>query len=522
MIFRSLQGRRGNPCPTSSTCRTRSRPPPGAAASSSSPWSSLASFSAPAPSSPTSSTLLWFKSLGFGDVYWKTFALEAGIFAAATLLTFLILYGAFFVIRRSHLGDLPSARAIMIGGRPVSLPVEPVLRFLSLGGSIVIALITGAAMMSEWPTFALFFHAPHASGSVTDPIFGKPLNFFLFTLPAWQVVDDWLLTLAFITVAVAVLFLFITSGARTIETRRMSYGAAPWRGLSLTLAFLLLVLAMKVYVDRFQLLLEHHTLFDGINYTDAHVSVYGMLLVSAALVLGAGIAAFNAVRESRARLLVAAIAPAALCYIVIGIIGWYVDSFLVKPNQLVREEPYIAHNIALTRQAYGLDRFTQQEFPAETTVDATDPAHNQPTLQNIRLWDWHALQDTLRQVQEIRTYYDFPDIDIDRYNLNGTMREVMLAVRELNVDKLPVSSRNWINEKLIYTHGYGVTMNPVNGFTPEGLPNLLLSNMPVQSTVPGLKRHPPRALLWRAHRHRRLRQNPPAGVRLPPGPKQTT
>ena len=106
--------------------------------------------------------------------------------------------------------------------------------------------------------------------------------------------------------------------------------------------------------------------------------------------------------------------------------------------------------------------------------------------QNIRLWDWRALQDTLRQIQEIRTYYDFPDIDIDRYRIDGQMRQVMLAAREMSVEKLPGSSRNWINEKLIYTHGYGITMNPVNGFTPEGLPTLLLSNMPIQSTVPSL------------------------------------
>ena len=133
-----------------------------------------------------------------------------------------------------------------------------------------------------------------------------------------------------------------------------------------------------------------------------------------------------------------------------------------------------------------MDRVSQREFPAETTVEAADPANNQATLQNIRLWDWRALQDTLRQIQEIRTYYDFPDIDIDRYEIDGTTRQVMLATRELNVDKLPESSRNWINEKLIYTHGYGITMNPVNGFTPEGLPTLILSNMPVQSTVRGL------------------------------------
>src|SRR5205814_4698824 len=175
------------------------------------------------------------------------------------------------------------------------------------------------------------------------------------------------------------------------------------------------------------------------------------------------------------------------CYLPLQIVGWYVSSFIVKPNELVREQPYITHNIELTRQAYGLDRVSQREFPAETDVAAADPANNQATLQNIRLWDWRALQDTLRQIQEIRTYYDFPDIDIDRYKIDGQMRQMMLAARELNVDKLPESSRNWINEKLIYTHGYGVTMNPVNGFTSEGLPTLILSDMPVQSTIPSVK-----------------------------------
>jgi uncharacterized membrane protein (UPF0182 family) len=139
----------------------------------------------------------------------------------------------------------------------------------------------------------------------------------------------------------------------------------------------------------------------------------------------------------------------------------------------------------MTRQAFGLNRLAQHPFPADAGLEAVDAANNQMTLQNIRLWDWRALQDTLRQIQEIRTYYDFPDIDIDRYEIGGSMRQMMLAARELNIEKLPASSRNWINEKLIYTHGYGVTMNAVNGFTPEGLPSLVLSNMPVQSTIPG-------------------------------------
>ncbi len=437
--------------------------------------------------------LLWFGSLGYGEVFWKMITLQAGVFAAFTVLTFLILYVAFTALRRAHQADLPSAHSLVINDQTIHLSVEPVLRIGSLVLAIIIALLAGVSMMEDWPMLALFWYAPHAAGSVVDPIFGKPLNFFLFTLPAWQLLNDWLLTLALAICAAAAVYFVITSGTRALDKRSTSVSASPWRGLSIAISFLLLVVAMMVYVSRFESLLEHHTIFDGISYTDAHITINGLLIVSVALVLGAIIAAINALRIPRARWLAAAILPAALCYIGLGIITWYVGNFIVKPNELVREKPYISHNIELTRQAFGLDRFVQREFPAETTIDAADPTNNQPTLQNIRLWDWHALQDTLRQVQEIRTYYDFPAIDIDRYNipdrynLNGpTTREVMLAARELNVDKLPISSRNWINEKLIYTHGYGVTMNPVNGFTTEGLPIFLLSNMPVQSTSPGL------------------------------------
>jgi uncharacterized membrane protein (UPF0182 family) len=212
-----------------------------------------------------------------------------------------------------------------------------------------------------------------------------------------------------------------------------------------------------------------------------------MLVVSIALAVGAVLALVNAVAAPRVRWLVLAVAPAAVCYLAVGIMSWYVTSFIVKPNELVREAPFITHNIEMTRKAFALDRVEQHPFPADSGVEAVDAPHNQDTLQNIRLWDWRALQDTLRQIQEIRTYYDFPDIDIDRYVVNGQVRQMMLATRELNVEKLPESSRNWINEKLIYTHGYGVTMNPVNGFTPEGLPALTLANMPVQSTIASIK-----------------------------------
>src|SRR5215472_9771722 len=430
--------------------------------------------------------VLWFRSLGYGDVFWKTLSLHWEVFTAFAAVTFLILYGSFLSLKRAHIPDLPDGHTILIGGRPLKLPVEPVLRVVALSISLVVAAVAGAAMMAEWPTLALFWYAPHITGGIVDPIFGEPLNFFLFTLPAWQLLLGWMLALSLIICAVAIFFLLITGGARMLAGRLSRHVTLPWRSFSITFGLLLLILAAYAYISRFERLLDNHTIFGGVTYTDAHIILTGMLVVSAALVLGSLIAFVNAVRVPRGRWLIAAVLPSVVFYLALRVIAWYVNSFIVKPNELVREKPYIVFNTAMTRQAYGLNDVTQREFPAETTVEAADAANNRATLQNIRLWDWRALQDTLRQIQEIRTYYDFPDIDIDRYNIDGTTREVMLAARELNVDRLPESSRNWINEKLIYTHGYGITMNPVNGFTPEGLPTLILSNMPIQSTVPSI------------------------------------
>ena len=280
----------------------------------------------------------------------------------------------------------------------------------------------------------------------------------------------------------------IAGGTRVLEGRRRLHAPGDLlRGVCAAFACVLLALAAQVFLGRYERIFADHTIFAGVTYTDAHVGIIGMLVVAVALVVGAVVAAAGAVVRPQLTTLAAAIAPAAVCYLLVGILGWYVSNFIVRPNELVRESPFIAHNIEMTRRAYALDDIQQVPFPAEPGIEAVDLANNRDTIENIRLWDWRALQDTLRQIQEIRTYYDFPDIDIDRYNINGTMRQVMLAVRELNVERLPESSRNWINEKLVYTHGYGITMNGVNGFTPEGLPDLILSNMPVQSTVDAIK-----------------------------------
>ena len=225
-----------------------------------------------------------------------------------------------------------------------------------------------------------------------------------------------------------------------------------------------------------------HTVFAGVTYTDsAHVTLTGLLVVRGrAGRRRAHRRSSTPSRRPELGWLGAAVVPAVVCYLLVA------RRRLVR-QQLRRQAERARARAPVHRAQHRDDAAGVRARPHRAAaVPGRDRhrsrrtrANNQETLQNIRLWDWRALQDTLRQIQEIRTYYDFPDIDIDRYEINGTVRQMMLAVRELNVDRLPESSRNWINEKLIYTHGYGVTMNPVNGFTPEGLPALILSNMPV-------------------------------------------
>ena len=288
---------------------------------------------------------LWFGSLGYGDVFWKTLSLRGEVFTAFAAATFVILYGSFLALKRASFAGLPSSHTILVGGQPVTLPVDTVLRFVGPGAALVIAALTGAGMVAEWPTLALYWYAPR-TGGVADPIFGKPLNFYLFTLPAWQLVSGWLLAMAVIACIVAVFFILITGGSRALDGRRDSYVPLPWRGFSVTFAFLLLLLAVRLYISRFTQLFEDHTIFSGVTYVDAHVTLTGILIVCAALVLGAAIAAANAMSVlPRGRRLVEAVLPAVICFLAVQVVGWYVGSFIVKPNELVREQPYIAHNI---------------------------------------------------------------------------------------------------------------------------------------------------------------------------------
>ena len=314
---------------------------------------------------------LWFDSLGYGAVFWTRINLQAATFAAFALLSFAAIYGAFLALKPARFDQLIGGR-IMINQQWVQVPIEPVLKLVALGAALVIAVANAGGMMASWTTFALFWDAPPDS-STLDPIFGRPLGFYLFTLPAWQLIVGWLLTLSVIGCLIAGAFVLAVTRARNVVER--GFGAAQirlWRALSIAVAVLLMVLALHAWLGRFERLFQDNTIFAGVGYTDAHIALPGTLVVCVALLVGAAIAVYCAIATPAPRWLLAAAAPAAVCYLMVGLVSGYVSSFIVKPNQLVRERPFIAHNIEMTRRAYALDRIEPHPFPAETTVAALD------------------------------------------------------------------------------------------------------------------------------------------------------
>ena len=440
---------------------------------------------------------LWFGSLGYESVYWTTFGYEWAVFGVFALATTAILRGVFWLLERAFVVSALAPRRIVLNNQQaLSVKPERLLKPLAWVVALLFGLFYGLSMSASWQTFALWLNAPPTAEA--DPVFGQRLGFYFFTLPAADALSSWLLTLALVALCGACVYAFLSLASTGADIREMlsSKGAqlstasrAAYTAVSTALAALLLAFAFRVYLSRFAYLFDDHQIFSGVTYTEDHYLLPGLSAVAISLVVAAAVALAGAFALRRLRVLVAAVALPIVVYVVAAfIIPGYVQSFIVKPNELERETPYIGRNIAATRRAFNLERVEARDFPADNSNEDYALAESRPTLDNLRIWDYHALQDTLRQVQEIRTYYDFNDVDIDRYTVGGQTRQVLLAARELDISKLPASSRgNWINERLIYTHGYGVTMNTANGFTPEGRPQFILSNMPIESTAPDVK-----------------------------------
>jgi uncharacterized membrane protein (UPF0182 family) len=431
---------------------------------------------------------LWFDSLGYSSVYWYMFRLKIELFLIFFALTVLILRGGFWLIERALAPFVLSPRAIVINQQSVNVSPQRVLRPAAWIVSVIAGLVFGLGMRESWRSFALYSH--QVSTGLADPVFNKPVGFYLFTLPVYDALSDWFMSLSIILLIAAVIYALLaftqeglTDTGPGEKARRRSIMA-----VSCALAGLLLVLAWRVWLARYPYLWEDHQSFSGVTYTEANYLLPAYRWVAVALAIATIILLVNGFITHRVRLLIIALAVPILVYLVgVVVVPSYVQNFIVKPNELERETPYIQNNITATRTAFAVDKIEQREFDVESANAAFDLQNNRSTLDNIRLWDWRALKDTLTQIQAIRTYYDFTDVDVDRYTISAQKRQMMLATREIDEEKLPPSSRNWVNEKLIYTHGYGLTINTANGFDSEGMPKFVLSNMPLESTAPEIK-----------------------------------
>jgi len=429
---------------------------------------------------------LWFRSLGYSTVYWYMFKLKAGLFVGFAVLTILILRSGFWLLERVFADHSFEKRTIVLNNQPFQFSPARFIRPLAWIISIVAGLIYGIALKEDWQKFALYLHQPATTAH--DSVFGKTVGFYLFCLPLYDSISSWLIGISFIILCATVVYSLLSLPETVLKgSARWSSGTA-FRAVCFALSLVLFALSWHTYLSRFPFLWEDHQTFSGVTYTEAHYVLPALLFVCFALIVSAVISFLNAFSLRRVSLLLVTLGLPVAVYIVgVVLVPAYVQSFIVKPNELDRETPFIEQNIEWTRRGFSLEDIELREFQAENSVEALDLTGNRSTLENIRLWDWQALRDTLKQIQAIRTYYDFSDVDVDRYATTGQTRQMMIAPREIDDDKLSASSRNWINEKLIYTHGYGVTMNTANGFTPEGMPKFVLSNMPVESTVPDIK-----------------------------------
>ena len=430
---------------------------------------------------------LWFDSVGFASRFWSVFTLGWSLFAIFGLLTFLILRGGFYWLERLFGLDKLAPLRTIINKQPVEINPARYVKKLGWILAIVFAVSYAFGLSGDWQTWTLFLHQP--ATVAFDPIFGKPIGFYLFSLPVYQTIFSWLTSLAVILLVAAVvcaLLSAIPQQSILIDEKQSSFagfGTRAYAAVSVALGALLFFIAAQVFLSRYAYLWSDHASFSGVTYTEDNYLIPGLTAVAVALVVAALILFANALIKKSGRFIILALGvPIAVFIVAVIIIPAYVQNFVVKPNELGRETVYIEHNIAGTRAGFNLEKVESREYAAETSNAAFNLEANRSTLANIRLWDWRALQDTLRQIQEIRTYYDFPDVDVDRYQIGGEKRQVMIATREMDVNKLPEQSRNWINERLVYTHGYGVTMNPVNEFTTEGKPRFVLSNMPIESS----------------------------------------
>ena len=427
---------------------------------------------------------LWFSAIGYFGVFWTIIFAKAEVFFAVFLATTIILWvngSLAFRFARSQW----SQRLAEFEWKPTGAATLPeVLEFTRhrlpwpvaiVCGACIIAALVAWGEVNNWDVFLQFlYQVPYGAN---DPLYSNDIGFYLFTLPAYIATKNWMLLTLFLSALFAGAIYWVHGHIEHTAQRPSMSPAAIAHG-SVLLGFFFAVKAWSYGLDRYLLLYGDNGVVVGASYTDIHVGLPVLwLLIGLSIV--AAFAAWANVRVRTYRI------PAAAAVLVFGgslvlseVIPGLFQRVFVKPSELQLEKPYIQRNIALTQQAYDLHQITAKPFPAEQDLTLKTLEANKATIDNIRLWDWNPLMDAYVQLQEIRTYYKFHDVDVDRYWLDGTYQSVMLSARELKSSLLPPNAQTWVNTRVLFTHGNGAVMSPVTRKSAEGLPLFYLRDIP--------------------------------------------
>jgi uncharacterized membrane protein (UPF0182 family) len=426
---------------------------------------------------------MWYESVGYAGVFSTMLWTKLAVAAIAAVFAAAFVYGNLWLALRLAPGGLGVSRILRIDGRPVELPdAGSIASALALPVAGVAGLVAGSVGWASWETVLLWLHG--SPFGVADPVFGRDVAFYVFTMPLLELVASFTTTLVILSLVVSML-VYASRGAvyRMPGATLPSLDGGPRAHAAGLVAALAVALAADAYLATAGLVLSDEGPFAGAGYTDLHATLPILRARAVCALLAAALAIASAILRRNGPL-VLGVGLYVLTIVAGAVYPSTVQRFSVAPNELAKEAPYIERNIAATRLAFGLEAIEERELSGEKLLTAADVEENRPTIDNIRLWDQQPLLDTFAQIQEIRTYYEFQSVDNDRYRVGGQLKQVMLSARELAPASLP--NRNWINERLTFTHGYGLTLGPVTEKTPEGLPVLWVRDIPPAVPDPAL------------------------------------
>ena len=416
---------------------------------------------------------LWFQSVDATSVWTTVLVTKIQLFLIVGLLTSLIISLNIYIAYKRRPLYVPMSIEIS-GLERLRAQIEPIRRWVFLGIVLTLAYFAGSSGMVFWREWLLFNNSTEFG--VTDPQFGMDISFFAFRLPLWQSLIGWAISTLVLAALASAFVHYMYGGIRTtVEVGRTTVAARVQ--ISILLGFIVLFKAVAYWFDRYALALKESKLITGLTYTDVNATLPAKAILSAIAVVCAVLFFANIVRRSW---LLPAAGSALLVVSSVLIAGIYpgaIQQFQVKPSESSKEAPYIQRNIDATRAAYDLNGVVMQDYNATISTSAGQLAKDAATIANIRLMDPNVLSATFRQLQQIKPYYAFPEsLDIDRYTVNGVSRDAVVAVRELNIDGNP--SRNWINDHLVYTHGFGFVAAYGNTVDADGKPNFLVGDLP--------------------------------------------